>query len=82
MVNGVNLKSKRIKELRESNLTVADLRMQIGFKNVNGVTKPIETKSQVRNLGRAVQRQVDKSTPRTQRFISLSKTKIRKKPTD
>lgn len=81
MVN-IDLSSKRIRELRESNLTVADLRQQIGLKRIRPSMNGIKTRKQIRNLGRAVQKQVDKSTPGGRRGREIKQTKLRKKPTD
>lgn len=80
---GVNLSSKRIKQLRDDErITIADLRMQIGIDPMKRSTSPIETKSQINRLGRSVQKQVDQSTPGGRRGREIKQSRLRKRPTD
>ena len=46
------------------------------------IVNVMETKSQIRKLGRDVQKQVDQSTPGGRRGREIKQTKFRKKPTD
>ena len=79
----VNLGSKRIKELRESNLTIADLRQQIGLPSRELPKQgALKTKAQIKKLGRSVQRQVDSSSPRGRNGTQIKQRRFRKKPTD
>lgn len=50
-------------------MTVADLTLQIDPVPVKPSMEGIKTKAQITRLGRAVQSQVDKSTPRNTRTI-------------
>ena len=60
----VNLSGRRIRKLRESDMTVADLRLQIGLDPIKPSIGGLKTKAQISKLGRSVSKSVDRVTPR------------------